>query len=120
MNPDRIKFIEEHPKNAFNISRTCEVIGISRRTFYDWLRDDEEFRDKMESFRESFIDLSEQVLYRAMKADDLDAAKFVAKHLGKKRGYSDQLDITTNGEPINKIVVEIITKKEDGNQDSGK
>ncbi len=43
------KFIEFFPRDEVrgNISMTCDVVGISRQGYYDWLEKDELFREKM-------------------------------------------------------------------------
>ncbi len=108
----RQEFLDNYKANNFNIGKTCEFIGVSRSSYYEWLKEPE-FKTVIENYKEYFIDAAEDTLYKAAEAGSIDAAKFVLKHLGKKRGYIDSLDVTSNGQTINTIrLIEI--KKEDG------
>ena len=108
-------FIIKYEQNGWHIAKTCWDLGITRRTYYNWLRDDEEFSNKMEEFHEALIDSAERCLLRAINNDETDAAKFVLRYKGRKRGYVESTDITTNGKDINTL--NIIVKSEQEKKD---
>lgn len=86
---------KENFLKAFNagygiILTACEAVGISRATYYKWMRDDSEFREKVEEIQESQVDFVESKLIRAIESNDTTAIIFYLKTKGKKRGYSEK------------------------------
>lgn len=90
-------------KHLGNVTYSCEEVGISRDTFYRWLREDEEFKRDVESVNDIQIDFVENKLMQKIKEGSDAAIIFFMKHKGRGRGYSDSLDITTNGKDITSI-----------------
>ena len=80
-----------------NISKACKAVGIDRKTFYNWKKTDDDFRDKAEEIIDKILDDIEDVVYTKALEGDLKAAFFVLKTKGKKRGWSekDEADNTT-------------------------
>ena len=62
------------------VTEACQKAGLSRTQHYKWYKEDEEYR-------------------KAVKGST-PATIFYLKTRGKKRGYGDSLDITSNDEPI--------------------
>lgn len=103
LTPEQSEFIRLFPANSWNIGRTMEAIGMSRRTYYEWLDNNELFKQTIEDFKEDLVDIAEQTMIRAMERENsVDAAKFMLKYLGRKRGYTDrtEIDITSGNKPI--------------------
>lgn len=109
------KFIKEYPKKNYSIGETCREVGISRQTYHNWINSEPGFKEVIEAFREDFIDIAEQALLQLNRDLNPQTVIFTLKSLGKKRGYQEQtkIDVTTNGESINHISIEIIKPKED-------
>jgi len=42
----QIMFFEQYYENNFNIKKTCDALGMTRQTFYLWLRIDKEFAEQ--------------------------------------------------------------------------
>jgi hypothetical protein len=109
-------FLKEF-SNSFNISEACRQAGVSRRTFYDWHRDNKEFSQIVVAIEQGFVDAAESVLFdtilngyktdkngetitvagkKQRSKEALDAAKFVLARKGKDRGYVEQVDINAD------------------------
>lgn len=84
------KFIKAFIDNNFNISKACEVAGIYRRTYYDWIEKDKEFENKVEEAQEKLIDMVESALQDKILTGDTTSIIFFLKTKGKKRGYIEK------------------------------
>lgn len=107
------KLIAALQKNMGLVTASCKEVGISTVTYYSWLKNDEAFKEKVEEINEGTIDFVEGQLYKKIEQGSEKSILFYMRYKGKKRGYTDSIDITTNGEKINNIQIEIIKKKDD-------
>jgi hypothetical protein len=126
MENKRKKFLEVLKKQHGNVSRACEAFGITRTTYYAWLKE-EKFRENSENLLESLIDEAESSLHELIrgvtvenkakgkeeevtvykKAPDAYSVVFFLKTRGKKRGYIETIEqeTTLKGDSL-KIIVE--------------
>lgn len=74
------------------ICYACDKTGISRQTYYDWIKADAKFKAKVDEINEETLDVVESKLLTAISNDDLTAILFYLKTKGKSRGYSEQID----------------------------
>jgi hypothetical protein len=58
------KAILQNLKNGNNVKRTCELVGISRETFYQWLRKDQDFSAAVALAEQDQIKVAEDTLYQ--------------------------------------------------------
>ena len=107
----KIAFLKSYTSNGFHISKAMRSIGKARTTYNQWLENDPVFNKVIELFRESIIDDLEQSLFKYANEGNAQLLIFALKTQGKRRGYGDTMDITTNGESINKITFTIIPPK---------
>jgi hypothetical protein len=83
------------------VAYACEKAGISRVTYYNWCKEDPEFKRKAEDIQELQIDVAEAALLKKIKNEDTTAIIFYLKTKGKNRGYSERHEIGgINGSPI--------------------
>ncbi len=110
----RDKVLETLQMVAGNINETCKLHAISRRTYYDWVRDYEDFREEANDIIEGVVDNVESAHFKAALEGNVTAQIFILKTKGKKRGYveSQELDIST----FKPIVVSLLP---DRNKDEG-
>lgn len=94
------KVLEALERSLGIITPACKEVGITRETFYRWLREDEEFKNKVEEINELQGDFVENQLFKKIKEGSERSILFYMKYKGKKRGYSDSIDVTTNGEKL--------------------
>lgn len=111
--PLQMEFLQLYVPYYFNISAICKEMGISRQLYYDWCRDVEGFEKTIEDLNEGMIDKAIEVIYRTMDLLDAKSAQFILKTKGKKRGYGDSIDVTSNGQSISIPTINIILPKQD-------
>jgi AcrR family transcriptional regulator len=90
-------------KNLGIVTPACDEAGISRNTFYEYYKTDEEFKAAVDEINEIQGDFVENQLLKKIKEGSERSILFYMKYKGKKRGYTDTLDITTGGDKINTI-----------------
>lgn len=59
----------------------------SRRTIYNWMASDEDFRDRFNAVREQMIDFAETCLFKRIAEGDNTSTIFYLKTIGRNRGY---------------------------------
>lgn len=88
-----------------NVSEAVKVVGISRRTHYDWMRDDADYKAAVEEIDESTIDFVESKLRQLITGITMHNGEntytvapcktsiiFFLKTKAKKRGYVEQVE----------------------------
>lgn len=96
------QFIQAFIDYDFNITNACQVIGISRQTFYNWLDKVDDFSRLLDEGREQAIDMVESALMKQIEQGDTRAIIFFLKTKGKNRGYSEktEIDLSHDLEPV--------------------
>lgn len=109
-------------KNASHITKACAAVNISRQTFYNYIRDDEAFKQAVIDLEELLLDDAESYLRKQMTGyrtpdgkevtPDTTAIIFFLKTKGKKRGYIERHEWTgADGAPLEMKV--IVSKPEE-------
>ena len=117
---DRAKFLQTLIRKGLNITKACKAHNIARRTFYLWLETDPEFKQMYEDALEAEKDEAEEyhrIIRRGIpilddnnkilgwiEKPDRQALETFLSRKAKERGWGDkkELDITTDGESLNK------------------
>jgi hypothetical protein len=86
--------IEVFRKKGCNISATCNALGISRQTYYNWLKNDEDLKLEIEHSQEAVLDNVESKLLSAINDGNITAIIFYLKTKGKGRGYVERSELT--------------------------
>ena len=112
------KFLTVFRSNVGVIKDTCEAIKISRQTYYNWIKEDESFKNECDIIHDEAIDFVESKLFQNIRGfhetdqilgrngvedikkyykPDTTAIIFYLKTQGKKRGYIEktEMDIST-------------------------
>lgn len=76
-----------------HISKALEQAGVSRTAFYEWKKNDAEFRQAVEDTEESLIDFVESKLMQNINAGDVTSIIFYLKTKGRNRGYQEKQEI---------------------------
>ena len=84
------------------VTTACKKTNIPRSTFYKWLKEDEDFAEKVKDIENVSLDFAESKLFEQMSDNNTSATIFYLKTKGRKRGYweKQQHEITTDDEPI--------------------
>jgi hypothetical protein len=77
------------------VTTASQNVGISRRTHYRWLEEDEEYKAKVQDIRNSAIDFVESKLFDCIKNEKETSIIFYLKTIGKSRGYVPRQEIDT-------------------------
>ena len=92
---DKIKlkkesFLKALHNNLGHISKSCDAANICRATYYKWTKDDEQFKEDVDSVNEGMVDHVEHQLLQKINKGDTTAIIFFLKTNGKDRGYSER------------------------------
>ena len=96
------------------IYHACKKAGnISRRTYYRYMREDEEFAKAVEDIKEAQIDYVEGELIKNISKGKETSIIFYLKSKARDRGYAEKLDITSGGKPLTELKIEVIDTGKD-------
>jgi hypothetical protein len=95
------KLLQALEKSLGIVTPACKDVGISRDRFYTYYNDDPEFKKAVDDIQNIQLDFVENQLFRKIKEGSERSILFYMKHRGRHRGYSDSLDITTDGQKLN-------------------
>jgi len=102
-----------------NVTEAAEKIGIARKTHYEWLKDDAEYKAAVDSLKNVALDFAESQLKKLMEgaerqalthdgkvvtikdAPNTSAVIFYLKTQGKQRGYIERQELSTEIKSIN-------------------
>ena len=98
MEANKQTFITQLHKNMGNVSTTCSECKISRQTYYDWMKDDKEFKSHIENVDEYILDVAETSLHDQIKEGNTTATVFFLKTRGRKRGYIEKQELEHSGQ----------------------
>ena len=91
MNDERKKrFLQAFAESRGIVLTACEATGISRSTYYKWMKDDPDFKAAASDVAEAQLDFVESKLINRIDSGDTTAIIFYLKTKGKKRGYIEK------------------------------
>lgn len=73
------------------VTTACRSVGIDRKTHYNWLRDDPDYRETCEGIQDQALDYVEHQLFQLVKNMETAAVIFYLKTKGKGRGYVERV-----------------------------
>lgn len=76
------------------VTPACKIVDINRATHYKWLNDDPKYKKQVSDIENIAIDFAESKLHTQIKNGDTTATIFYLKTKGRKRGYSERMEIT--------------------------
>lgn len=97
------------------VTVACKKADIPRSTYYKWLKDDDDFRKQVQEIENVALDFAESQLHKQISGNSTAATIFFLKTKGKSRGYTEknELDITSGGNSITDIKIEVIDTGKD-------
>lgn len=98
--------IEALNQSLGNITISCKNVGVSRNTYYQWLKQPE-FAEAVNDIPEQTIDFVENALLKNIREGNVTAQIFFLKTKAKHRGYVEKQEIenTYKGESF-KLIIE--------------
>jgi hypothetical protein len=87
--------VQAMEKSLGIVTTACRNVGIGRDTHYRWMRDDNEYRQQIESIEGMALDLAESKLHEEILGGNTAAIIFFLKTKGKKRGYVEKQEVET-------------------------
>ena len=118
MKPKIEKFREVADKVGGNITKVAKAFNVSRAQVYVWMGDDEKFKSVIDDARGAlFDDCLSTARVLALGIPDVQNGKvvgwierpdsFMVRYLlgtlGRKEGFGENIDITTNGKDVNGV-----------------
>ena len=89
-------FLKALRNNLGHITNACTAANIGRRTYYEWIDKDSEFKEDVSHVQESLLDLAESKLLENIEGNENVAIIFYLKTKGKKRGYIEKQEVDIN------------------------
>ena len=106
------RFLELFFKLSGNVKVICEQIDISRNTYYEWMKKDKVFADKVKNEEEGLIDFVEGKLMNLINDKNIAAVIFFLKTKGKKRGYIESAEHIHSGGVVMEISDKFLPKRD--------
>lgn len=118
--PKKKAFITTFMK-TLNISGTCKKLGIGRTTFYDWMRDDPEFKRQFEDLNEFKKDWYIEKFDKLCDAGDSRSINNAIATFCKDRGYGKSIEQNIKSEgPIEIKLIDVLAPSEIKESEDGK
>lgn len=95
------------------VSVACARAGVARRTFYNWLDTDKDFKLSVEDVNEEAVDFVEGKLLERIEAGAERSIIFYLKTRGKKRGFKESG--SGENEMLNRELCNIFSSAYSGN-----
>lgn len=76
------------------VTEACKKAGVGRTTFYEWLKDDQEFKKQVDDIEDIALDFAESQLFKNIGAGKEASLIFYLKTKGRKRGYIEKVEGT--------------------------
>lgn len=99
--------IEAMQKSLGNVSQSCKIVGISRKTYYDYYNKDKAFAKACDDCENIALDFVESQLHKQIKEGVPSSTIFYLKTKGRKRGYVERQELEHSGSVTGfKIVID--------------
>ncbi len=99
--------VEAYIKSFGIVTKAAKVADIDRSTFYEWLKNDTEFKHAIDNAQheEYQLDFAENALMEMIKAKNVAATIFFLKTKGRNRGYIERLDVNNSFEAMPEVII---------------
>jgi len=96
--------IQALEKSLGIVSHACQLVGIERMTHYRWLKDDPNYKSKVEDLDNVVLDFVETRLHRLIADGDTTATIFFLKTKAQGRGYIEKYQFDMAQVPTIEII----------------
>jgi len=94
------QMIEALEKSLGIVTTATKSVGISRETHYRWMKEDSEYKDKVDSIGDMALDFAESQLHKQIREGNSTATIFFLKTKGKNRGYIERQEVQQTTENL--------------------
>lgn len=108
------RFIKAYSSRLCNISKACEVVGVSRTTYYKWLDKDDSFKKQLKEAEEDFFDSLETTMFsKAITDKDTTMLIWLSKTKMKHRGYVERQEQEVTINPFEELMKAATSSEDD-------
>lgn len=93
-----VLLLESAFNNLYNITEACRYAGISRETYYEWLRDDDIFSYRMSIAQGAPLRSSKSNIIKAVDEGDVATSKWLLER--KDPEFKPKAEVSTTPEQI--------------------
>lgn len=131
MRPTKEAFQKAVEQYGGNLTLVAKSFGISRTHIYTWINENPEFKEIVDDSRGSIFDeclstarvmargipdIQDGKLVGYIREPDGAMCRYLMSTLGKKEGFGESIDVTTNGKDISTLngvdLFRVLTKEE--------
>lgn len=127
MKPTIKKFEKAVALYGGNLTKVAQAFGVSRTNLYKWINADAKFKEALEDARMRLFDeclftartvaagipiIEDEKLAGWKERPDGNMLRYLMSSLGKKEGFGESIDVTTNGKDLNATMFRVLTKEE--------
>lgn len=111
----KAKFLEVYEKTMGTITLACDQAGVSRQTFYNWLKDDANFRSAVNVVNENRVDQVEDRLLKLIQMDDGPSIRFFIdrKSPAYKKTSKLELEVGAGARSLEEQLYDIARKRKE-------
>lgn len=96
-----LKALEKH---LGNVTLAAREVGIMRKTHYDWMNADAEYKQTVEELSNVTLDFAEGKLMELVDEKNVTAVIYYLNNKGKTRGYSRKQDEDETDKTVNIVI----------------
>lgn len=111
-NDRRKEFLTVFASKFCNVKNTCEAVGITRKTYYEWRNTSDDFAEAADDIIEGLKDDIESVMYtKVLVEQDTRAVIHAAESKLKDRGWARRTELEHSGDaPVTSVKVNFVGK----------
>ena len=102
-------FLQIFRKQAGNVTEAAKAANITRKTYYEWCRDDPAFAEAADDVKETLLDFTESKLMKNIDDGKEISIFFYLKCKGKARGYVEKAEVEGDRKHEVTIIREIVS-----------
>lgn len=93
--------IEALEKSLGVVTTAAKQAGINRKTHYEWLKEDPDYKAQVEDVANIALDFAESQLHKQIQDGEVSSTIFFLKTKGKGRGYIERQEFAgVEGSPL--------------------
>jgi hypothetical protein len=91
-------------KHLGNVTLAAREVGIIRKTHYDWMNSDTEYKAKVEELFDVALDFAEAKLMELVEEKNITAVIYYLNNKGRVRGYNRKYEEEDVDKTVNIVI----------------